>query len=358
MTLTQVDLDYPYHWSNTEENYYVPLPPNWEMKMDLFTGWPFFVDHPNRRTTWLDPRYDPGVLRSSRGYHPSNHWCNGMPNSHTMGYPYADPYYANPYSSDPYHVSPFGYDTLRSGYPLKKSGPLNPHTPRRGKSQPSVATKQNIETKPSVPDRHSSPHPSTSSTPLSPPPSRDVLRATSTSPSSENKPSVTEPIVPAVAVETAGTESGADPVVKDNDAPAPAEMDNVSEVHDNVKEEAGDKSDEAVDNMQEEAGDESDDVTMEDDSVLSEDDIKAKLELIDSISAEATANLKSRIESFQGTSSSKEYLYISETLLSIILKLDSVSTDGNERIRNHRKGTIVSIQDMLRELEERAKLDS
>lgn len=356
MTLTQVDLDYPHHWSNSGENYYVPLPPNWEMKMDLFTGWPFFVDHPNRRTTWLDPRYDPGVLRSSRGYHPSNHWYNGIPNSHTMGYPYADPYYANPYRSDPYHVNPFCYDTLFSDYPLKKSGLPNPNTPRCGKSQTSVATKQNIETKPSVPDRHSSPHPSTSSTPLSPPPSKDAaLRVTSPSPSSENRPSVTEPVVPAVPVEVTGTDSEVDPVVKDNDAPpASAEMDNESEVDTNIQQEVGNKSD----NMQEETGDGSNDVTMEDDSVLSENNIKAKIELIDSIAAEATANLKSRIESFQGTVSSKEYLYISETLLSVILKLDGVSTDGNERIRNHRKGTIVSIQDMLRELEERAKLHS
>ena len=326
MTLTQVDYT---HWSNSGENHYIPLPPNWEMKMDLSTGWPFFVDHPNRCTTWLDPRYNPGrVSRSSRGY-PSSHWGHGLPNSHTMGYPYTDPYYANPYSSDPYHIDPFCYDTLRSDYP-KKSGPLNPHTPSR---QPSVATKHNIETKPSVPPRHSSPHPPSSSTPLSSPSSEDV-RVTSPSPSSENILSVTEPVVPVVAMDTDSAE--VDSMVKDNDNSTTAEMDSRQE----------------VDTEQEEV---EDNVTVEDDSVLSEDNIKAKLELIDSISMKATTDLKNRIESFQGTSSSKEYLYISETLLSIILKLDGVSMDGNERIRNHRKGAIVSIQEMLRELEERAK---
>ncbi|XP_044295850.1 BAG family molecular chaperone regulator 3 isoform X1 [Varanus komodoensis] len=33
-----------------------PLPPGWEVKIDPQTGWPFFVDHNNRTTTWNDPR--------------------------------------------------------------------------------------------------------------------------------------------------------------------------------------------------------------------------------------------------------------------------------------------------------------
>uniref|UniRef100_A0A8C8SD58 WW domain-containing protein n=1 Tax=Pelusios castaneus TaxID=367368 RepID=A0A8C8SD58_9SAUR len=33
-----------------------PLPPGWEVKMDPQTGWPFFVDHNSRTTTWSDPR--------------------------------------------------------------------------------------------------------------------------------------------------------------------------------------------------------------------------------------------------------------------------------------------------------------
>uniref|UniRef100_UPI00398F7330 BAG family molecular chaperone regulator 3 isoform X2 n=1 Tax=Pristiophorus japonicus TaxID=55135 RepID=UPI00398F7330 len=32
------------------------LPPGWEVKIDPQTGWPFFVDHNTRSTTWSDPR--------------------------------------------------------------------------------------------------------------------------------------------------------------------------------------------------------------------------------------------------------------------------------------------------------------
>lgn len=42
------------------------LPQYWEMKIDPVTGWPFFVDHGTRRTTWDDPRYyEPELLTSA-----------------------------------------------------------------------------------------------------------------------------------------------------------------------------------------------------------------------------------------------------------------------------------------------------
>lgn len=37
--------------------YHVSLPEHWEMKIDPCTGWPFFVDHVHRTTTWDDPRF-------------------------------------------------------------------------------------------------------------------------------------------------------------------------------------------------------------------------------------------------------------------------------------------------------------
>ncbi|XP_061766806.1 BAG family molecular chaperone regulator 3 [Nerophis ophidion] len=40
-----------------------PLPLGWEVKIDPQTGWPFFVDHNNRTTTWNDPRHDTQKVR-------------------------------------------------------------------------------------------------------------------------------------------------------------------------------------------------------------------------------------------------------------------------------------------------------
>lgn len=51
----------------------VPLPLGWEVKIDPQTGWPFFVDHNNRTTTWNDPRHDT-IKVNAVG---ESWWCRG-----------------------------------------------------------------------------------------------------------------------------------------------------------------------------------------------------------------------------------------------------------------------------------------
>ncbi|XP_014894978.1 BAG family molecular chaperone regulator 3 [Poecilia latipinna] len=48
-----------------------PLPLGWEVKIDPHTGWPFFVDHNNRTTTWNDPRHDTRKIREVSANGPS-----------------------------------------------------------------------------------------------------------------------------------------------------------------------------------------------------------------------------------------------------------------------------------------------
>ncbi|XP_012711074.2 BAG family molecular chaperone regulator 3 [Fundulus heteroclitus] len=48
-----------------------PLPLGWEVKIDPHTGWPFFVDHNNRTTTWNDPRHDGRKIREVSANGPS-----------------------------------------------------------------------------------------------------------------------------------------------------------------------------------------------------------------------------------------------------------------------------------------------
>ncbi|XP_038140058.1 BAG family molecular chaperone regulator 3 [Cyprinodon tularosa] len=48
-----------------------PLPLGWEVKIDPHTGWPFFVDHNNRTTTWNDPRHDTRKVREVSSNGPS-----------------------------------------------------------------------------------------------------------------------------------------------------------------------------------------------------------------------------------------------------------------------------------------------
>lgn len=49
-----------------------PLPPGWEIKIDPQTGWPFFVDHNSRTTTWNDPRVPPEGPKVSGASRPTS----------------------------------------------------------------------------------------------------------------------------------------------------------------------------------------------------------------------------------------------------------------------------------------------
>ncbi|NWY02864.1 BAG3 regulator, partial [Nothoprocta ornata] len=63
-----------------------PLPPGWEIKIDPHTGWPFFVDHNSRTTTWSDPRLrEPHKEGPSSANGPSREGAKQPPA--TMGYP-------------------------------------------------------------------------------------------------------------------------------------------------------------------------------------------------------------------------------------------------------------------------------
>ena len=52
------------------------LPPGWEMIFDHRTGWPYFVDHNSRTTTWDDPRSNP-KFKVSR-------WVNKLNMNHSV----------------------------------------------------------------------------------------------------------------------------------------------------------------------------------------------------------------------------------------------------------------------------------
>lgn len=65
-----------------------PLPPGWEIKIDPQTGWPFFVDHNSRTTTWNDPRVPPEGPKVSRARDPT--WTVKGPGRAGSGRGYGD----------------------------------------------------------------------------------------------------------------------------------------------------------------------------------------------------------------------------------------------------------------------------
>ncbi len=64
---------------------------------------------------------------------------------------------------------------------------------------------------------------------------------------------------------------------------------------------------------------------------------------------------ESRVEGFSGDRGSKEYLFISETLISQLLKLDEIQAEGVEEIRALRKSVVLKIERYLEQLEANSK---
>ncbi|CAH8468494.1 unnamed protein product [Schistosoma turkestanicum] len=69
-------------------------------------------------------------------------------------------------------------------------------------------------------------------------------------------------------------------------------------------------------------------------------------------------SLQPKIDSFDGTAQSKEYLQLMENLDQLILSLDTLKSDGNEDVRSMRRDAIKEIQQLIEMLEYRASISS
>ena len=68
-----------------------------------------------------------------------------------------------------------------------------------------------------------------------------------------------------------------------------------------------------------------------------------------------SGELEEKVAAYTSVLGSKEYIYIEESLVAILLQLDKVETNGNMEIRKARKSAVCKIQEMLTELENKAK---
>jgi len=72
---------------------------------------------------------------------------------------------------------------------------------------------------------------------------------------------------------------------------------------------------------------------------------------------EKTVELENNILSFEGARKSKQYIFIEESLVSLLLLLDNIETNGNMDIRKARKSAVCHIQQLLADLEEKVETD-
>ena len=71
-----------------------------------------------------------------------------------------------------------------------------------------------------------------------------------------------------------------------------------------------------------------------------------------------TLELQEKISAYDGVSGSKDYVYIEESLVAVLLQLDKIETNGNVDIRKARKSAVCQVQQMLTDLENKAESSS
>ena len=282
-TLTQ---QYNYYDRNSPSGTLIPLPEHWEMKMDPFTGWPFFVDHPNRRTTWLDPRY-PYLNKVQPSYYD----------------PYSAPRY-DPFSAPCY--DPWGWGS----YPVVRKPRPQSNDARHTKNAERSSSSSQKE---------------------------DVVAC-----ATKDEPPVTENSTLDKKDEPMeDTSSDQQPVTSDDhhNTPCDAPVDRHMTPCDPQD---GDETDDQRDDQP---------CNEADTPTHSSDEIQQIISEIDKITVKVN-DLKPSIESFSESNTSKNYRYLEETLISCMLQLDNINTNGVMSIREHRKAAIVYIEELLKKLEE------
>ena len=285
---------------HSEQVYHnIPLPLNWEMKMDPLTGWPFFVDHPNRRTTWIDPRYQPFA-----------------------------------HTHQPYVTSPFGhgsmYDTFESpffGYPsiYQKRPPVSRKSGKRSTFMKPHRDKVSNETK------------------LDPTSAAgeelEELPPTSSVPSSNQERGVEQT--------AAGERDAKQTVCKSETNPGFSLQSQSNGIVSQA--DAKDDAVEASIAFEEPEHDES-----IESKEMNPEEVQRRLSVITGIEKDVE-KLNESVDSFAGSRGSKDHLFLEETLVSYLLKLDEIQAEGNSDVRSSRKLVVLKIEEYLNRIEEKLK---
>jgi len=305
---------------------YAVLPLHWEMKIDPCTGWPFFIDHGARRTTWNDPRYS--------GHHdptPGATLEQGFNDGGYLGGVFTTARYPEMYSN-PSHRQNKQLDHRNFDNNVY-AGQMHP------KSATSIQLLQQGDVLNATKVAMEKDSPSTSTPCLqmeynkSYPTAKQQLGSLTNNSHAVINPEVTVEQNNEASQSTIGCKAqGNEAQNLANSAVNKPEIISAGAL--------------LVTNV----------MNINQPIVFSDAAIKSSPEIlkINEI-AQKSVDLEQKVLSFEGTRGSKEYILIEESLVSLLLLLDKIETNGNMEIRKARKSTIWRIQQLLSNLEDKTK---
>lgn len=331
------------------------LPPGWERRIDQNTGWPYFVDHNTKQTTWQDPRISTPI------YYPQDYTNQSgkmveIPVSHEMSY-------GN--QAHPSRQVPVNPVTLQA--PQEQQPAQQQHTQQQATQHPSATREIPIQHVPGQPQPHYTSHyqhtpafnyPQFQSPPptqTAPPPQQQQQQTyTGYSPgpatyhpgrSSQtpysNASSGGERVIP--IVRQGDTNAGA------NSSPQTARKPSTStpthQPSSGVYQQSAHLYTQPEQQRQTPQRENSPKEQLEQDKNAE----LSPLEMVEKIVYEAK-ELGLKVNEFQGNKGDKHYRYLEEMLTRMLLKLDNIqagSDDGIRQARKHAVNTITQTLDLL-----------
>ncbi|XP_077990797.1 uncharacterized protein LOC144445117 [Glandiceps talaboti] len=325
-----------------------PLPQGWEMLYDTQTGWPFFVDHNTRRTTWQDPRrsrpsassFDSPFGRQS----PFGGESVFIGRQHPHDYP--DEYY---WDERPAQRPTTGSPRLPRGNNGKQSGPrvnwspnISPRNNHMGASGVDRPRERNIpieilgEPKTQSPRRYVS----TKTHRIGGDPHRQEVEHQHQRFKQQQRSMAEE--------EGAGGNSySVDDHTEERSIPIKVEKSSSRTPKQSPRQQTHTETPKS--------GTASMDANAS--TRTPENQIIPQLVEIDKIMRD-TSVLQQRVDAFQGTKSDKEYLQLEEFLTRNLLKLDNIESNGNEEVRHFRRNTVRSVQNAIELLEQKVSTEN
>lgn len=244
------------------------------MKIDPVTGWPFFVDHGSRRTTWDDPRYyEPGPHTSASANSFQNYPGNSYPSKQERCH----------------DITNF----LPNHPPSIYYSPLDGNTPKN------IVTEQSV--------------------------------------------------YPSNSVRTHMEPGNIQPLAMENSISKPGQYASSSTLKEGITQERHNTADKGYNTAVKIATD-SEKFTVSEELKLKYPEIRKIEEIM-----QKSTKLEQQVLAYNGRVGTKDYIFLEESLMNILLLLDKVETHGNFEIRNTRKSAVCKIQQLLTTLESRAK---
>ncbi|KAJ8321874.1 hypothetical protein KUTeg_000345, partial [Tegillarca granosa] len=350
-------------FSNPYSSQNEPLPQGWEMLFDQTTGWPYFIDHNNRSTTWEDPRLQ---MRQQYGTPPrhipgGNHsqgvsspFVREIPVHHVSTGPQASSHgHGHPQTqSPPPQQGPYGYSIYR-GQPGHTTPPQAPGHPQPESQQPHYPEQRSIPivhetsrqpSQPQYPQQQGQGYPQQGQ--YAQFPQQSNVQGYPQGPQHPGAP-------PQHAQHPGGP-----PQHQQQSRPMPSEHSQDTHSSGPVPNYKNQRSQDQEKPQSQRTRDEMDSNTHANGSRHEEASseppkVKTPLDKIQDILT-AVRELEDRVNSFSGTKKEKEYKYLEEMLTRSMLQLDGIESGADDKIRQSRRQAVKEIQAALDQLELKA----